>query len=223
MSMSITAESIRSAGFPMGGEPLVALDLADTVLLRADPPVDLIADPERGRTWWALQAPRLPAGPLPDPAATGRLRAAIREVLDARIERRPAEPTALADLNAIAASVPTSPRVGGSGEELRTGIRWHVEHGGNPALAAIAGETIGLLGSPDRLDQLRRCASPQCSMVFLADNSRRKWCSSGVCGNRARVARHQERVRAGAAGPASEQKPTPTPTTTKPASKRGKR
>ncbi|MFI5895409.1 CGNR zinc finger domain-containing protein [Actinoplanes sp. NPDC051513] len=62
-------------------------------------------------------------------------------------------------------------------------------------LAAVAGEAIALLADPERLELLRRCANPACSMVFLAENKRRRWCAPNVCGNRVRVARHHERHR----------------------------
>jgi CGNR zinc finger len=44
------------------------------------------------------------------------------------------------------------------------------------------------------LRRLRRCANPACSMIFIAVNPRRSWCTPGVCGNRARVARHYQRA-----------------------------
>lgn len=192
--VAIQLADMQRAGFPVGAEPLVALDLADTLMTVTDPPTDLIADPERATAWWALQAARLPAGRTPDLAATRRQRAAIRDVLDAHLEGRPPAATSVEDLNAAAAAVPTSPRLlaGGSSE-----TRWHTEHGGNPALAAIAGETILLLADPDRLPKLRRCANPACSMLFLAERRSRQWCASNVCGNRVRVARHYERTHGG--------------------------
>jgi predicted RNA-binding Zn ribbon-like protein len=78
---------------------------------------------------------------------------------------------------------------------MHIATRWHPEHGGNPNLAAIAREGIALLADPRRSSQLRRCANPTCSMVFIAENSRRMWCAPNVCGNRARVARHYQRQR----------------------------
>nr|WP_272925044.1 CGNR zinc finger domain-containing protein [Streptomyces sp. SID8377] len=48
---------------------------------------------------------------------------------------------------------------------------------------------------------MRRCANPECSMLFLAGNSRRKWCTGNICGNRTRVARHCRRSRAGGTAP----------------------
>ncbi len=181
---------VQRAGFLIGGEPLVALDLVDTLMTVTDPPTDLLADPEAAARWWALQAPRLPPGPAPDPAATRRLRAAIRDLLDARLEDRAPSATSIEDLNAAAASVPSSPRLVADVAE----VRWHTEHGGNAALAAIAGEAIALLADPARLPRLRRCANPACSMLFLAERKSRQWCASNVCGNRVRVARHYERT-----------------------------
>ncbi|MEU6341533.1 ABATE domain-containing protein [Streptomyces sp. NPDC046977] len=196
MSIQVSVEELQAAGFPMGGEPLVALDLADTVMTAAEPPVDLIEPSAAATAWWDIQSRRLPPGPVPAPGATRRLRAAIREVLDAHLEDRPADAAAVDDINAAAAAVPASPRLVLTGDGPRAATRWHTEHGGNAALAAIAGEAITLLGSPDRLRLLRRCANPECSMLFLAENPRRKWCTSNICGNRARVARHYARTHA---------------------------
>jgi predicted RNA-binding Zn ribbon-like protein len=189
----------------MGGEPLVALDLADTLMTAVQPEQDLLAPADRRAAWWGLQATRLPASPAPDPAALRRLRAAIRDLLDAHLEGRAPLPTSVDDVNAVSASVPASPRLsysgasggsGASGAAPEAGTRWHTEHGGNVALAYIAREAIGLLGAPGELARLRRCANPACSMLFLAETTRRQWCASNVCGNRVRVARHQEKLRA---------------------------
>jgi predicted RNA-binding Zn ribbon-like protein len=196
MGMSVTLAQVQSAGFPMGAEPLVALDLVDTQVLAVDPPVDLFADPARERDWWALQAARLPAGPRPGAAATRRLRTVLRGLFDARLAGADPDPALVEDLNATAASVPTSPRLAGWGDAARAETRWHNDYGGNAVLAAIAAEAIGLLADPRRREQLRRCANPACSMLFLAENKRRVWCTANVCGNRARVARHYERSKA---------------------------
>jgi Putative stress-induced transcription regulator len=87
---------MQRAGFPMGAEPLVALDLVDTLITVTEPATDLIADPAQAAEWWQLQAGRLPEGPAPDAAATGRLRAAIRDLFDAHLERRRVRQTACA-------------------------------------------------------------------------------------------------------------------------------
>lgn len=184
----------------MGGEPLVALDLADTLMTVTEPATDLIGNPEASAAWWALQSGSLPPGPVPDAAAVRRLRAAVRDVLDSHLEGRPARPTSVDDINAAAAAAPVSPRLVVTADGSRDEERWHTEHGGNAALAAIAAEAIGLLADNERLGLLRRCANPACSMLFLAENKRRKWCTSNICGNRARVARHYERTRTDGVG-----------------------
>jgi predicted RNA-binding Zn ribbon-like protein len=196
MAVIPTLESMQEAGFPMGGEPLAALDLVDTVMTAVQPPRDLIADPERAEAWWALESGRLPRGERPEEGAALRLRAAIRDVFDAHLEGREPLPASVADVNAFAAAVPTSEQlsVGPGGPEAV--VRWHTEHGGNAVLAAIAREAIGLLADPEQRSRLRRCANPSCSMLFLAENKRRIWCSSAGCGNRARAARHYHKTRA---------------------------
>ncbi|MFE2971301.1 ABATE domain-containing protein [Streptomyces sp. NPDC059340] len=128
-------------------------------------------------------AVRKPAsGPVPDAAAVRRLRAAVRDVLDSHLEGRAARSTSVDDINAAAAAAPVSPRLVVTADGIRGEERWHIEHGGNAALAAIAAEAIRLLADNERLGLLRRCANPACSMLFLAENKRRKWCTSNICG-----------------------------------------
>lgn len=194
VSISPTLSELQRHGFPMGAEPLVALDLADTVMTATRPETDLLGRPEEVAIWWSLQAGRLPDAPTPDLTAVRRLRTAVRDLLDSHLEGRAPRATSVEDINAIAASVPTSPRLV-SGVEPHSELRWHTEQGGNAALAAIARETIDLLTSPDRLARLRRCANPTCSMLFIAETTRRQWCTANICGNRMRVARHYHRTR----------------------------
>lgn len=53
--------------------------------------------------------------------------------------------------------------------------------------ALIAGE----------LARVRRCADGRCARVFFdtTKNGRRRWCDMATCGNRAKAARHREKVR----------------------------
>ena len=192
--MSISLADVQRAGFPMGGEPVVAIDLVDTRMLVTDPPTDLIADQATAAAWWGLQASRLPAGPPPDLTATRRLRTAIRDLFDAHLEQRRPDPGSLDDVNAAASAVPTSLRLAASGDGYREEVRWHTEQGGNAALAATARGAIELLADDRRLARLRRCANPNCSMLFLAETTRRQWCTPNICGNRTRVARHYHRT-----------------------------
>lgn len=192
---NLTIDTILAAGFLMGGERLVALDLVDTEVRVSEPMVDLIDTPTQYAKWWELQKGRLPVGPVPEVTAVRRLRAAIREVLDSQLAGETPSATSIEDINAAAAGAPSSRRLVATRDGLGAETRWHSEYSGNPALAAIATELIELMADPTRLSTLRRCANPNCSMLFLAEHKRRQWCVGSACGNRARVARHYQRTK----------------------------
>jgi predicted RNA-binding Zn ribbon-like protein len=191
MSISPRLPEMQRSGFPIGGESSVAVDLVDTVAAAHTAPVDLMA--MNAGAWWSLQAGRLPDSPPPQEAATRRLRSALREIFEAAIDGRTAPGKAISELNRVADSVLSSPALNVVDGTPTVTTRWHIARDGNPRLAAIAHDAITLVGDPVRSRQLRRCANPTCSMIFLAENPRRVWCASNICGNRARVARHQQR------------------------------
>ncbi|MFF4606629.1 CGNR zinc finger domain-containing protein [Streptomyces sp. NPDC001339] len=62
-------------------------------------------------------------------------------------------------------------------------------------LAAVARDAVGLLTDAGARGQLRECAGEGCRLVYLdtSRGRRRRWCSSEVCGNRERVARHRRK------------------------------
>lgn len=63
-------------------------------------------------------------------------------------------------------------------------------------LALIARDTVELLTDPVACAGLRRCAGDNCPIVYVdtSRGRRRRWCSSEICGNRERVARHRRRA-----------------------------
>ncbi|MGC5342149.1 CGNR zinc finger domain-containing protein [Streptomyces sp. DT24] len=65
-------------------------------------------------------------------------------------------------------------------------------------LAAVARDAVELLTDPVARGGLRRCEGDNCRRLYLdtSRGRRRRWCSSEVCGNRERVARHRRRVAA---------------------------
>src|SRR6267154_2201100 len=65
-------------------------------------------------------------------------------------------------------------------------------------LAGIAQQAVALLA--DHGDKLRACHAPGCILYFVKSHPRREWCSV-ACGNRARAARHYDKIREGRAGP----------------------
>jgi predicted RNA-binding Zn ribbon-like protein len=182
----------------VGGEPL-AVELADTLVMVSEPPTDLLNDEEACRRFWELQAARLPEGwSVPSLTATRRLRDAIRQLLDSAVhgQRRGAiDRAALQTVNSMSSRAQTIPEVRLVGKELRSVETWKARTPGDLAIAAAARSAIAILTEPGELQRLRRCANPNCSMLFINGDSRRRWCTANICGNRARVARHYQRHR----------------------------
>ncbi|GAA3827049.1 CGNR zinc finger domain-containing protein [Streptomyces coacervatus] len=108
---------------------------------------------------------------------------------------RPSYDIALARVNELARVSPPAPRAvrGEDGSLVR-------ELDGPPELAALLGaiarDAVELLTDPVARAGLRQCEGDNCPIVYV-DSSRgrrRRWCSSEVCGNRERVARHRRRA-----------------------------
>ena len=76
-------------------------------------------------------------------------------------------------------------------------------------LAVIARDTVELLTDPVARAGLRQCEGDGCRRVYLdtSRGRRRRWCSSEVCGNRERVARHRRRAACAAYGARRELTP----------------
>jgi predicted RNA-binding Zn ribbon-like protein len=177
------------------GEPIVAVDLINTVAAPGTRTAgDLLAAGGGAEAWWRVQRDRVPDGELPGIRALRQLRAALRAVIEALVDGAPVPAAAVADLNFFMQSAPASTRLLLAGSGLRAETRWHREYGGNTRLAFIAAQAADFLVDPARVARLRRCANPACLMIFIAVNPRRSWCAPGVCGNRARVARHYRRA-----------------------------
>jgi predicted RNA-binding Zn ribbon-like protein len=193
-----TLASAQAAGFVVGGEPL-AVELADTLVMVSDPPTDLLNDEQACRRFWELQAARLPEGwGVPSLSVTCRLRDAIRQLLDSARHGQvhgAVDRAALLTVNSMSSGAQTVSEVRLVGKELRSVETWKAKTPGDLAIAAAARSAIAILTEPAELRRLRRCANPNCSMLFINGDSRRRWCTPNICGNRARVARHYERRR----------------------------
>ncbi|MFC9683274.1 CGNR zinc finger domain-containing protein [Streptomyces sp. NPDC056948] len=102
---------------------------------------------------------------------------------------------ALARVNDLATPAPPAPRAvrDGDGELIR-----QLDDPPDCAalLAAVARDTVDLLTDPVARAALRQCEGDNCPIVYLdtSRGRRRRWCSSEVCGNRERVARHRRRA-----------------------------
>lgn len=122
------------------------------------------------------------------------LRGHVGQLVNAEIERRPAD-SALARVNALAATSPPVPlavrRPDGSLARTLSG-----DPDCAALLAAVARDALDLLTDPVARALLRQCEGDNCPIVYLdtSRGRRRRWCSSEVCGNRERVARHRRRA-----------------------------
>ncbi|MEU9327983.1 ABATE domain-containing protein [Streptomyces canus] len=102
---------------------------------------------------------------------------------------------ALAHVNDVARAAPPAPRA--VRDEDGALVR---ELEGPPGCAALLGaiarDAVGLLTDPVARAAIRECEGDNCPIVYLdtSRGRRRRWCSSEVCGNRERVARHRRRV-----------------------------
>lgn len=185
----------QAAGFPVAGEPL-AVDLADTIITVHTPATDLLPDEATCRLWWGLQQDRLPDGPPPPLLPTVELRQAIRDILDAQLGGSAPSAAAIDYLNDVTARVSSTRRLEHTPDGWAA-VTTHLGPTDQPyelALAAVAESLIDLLVGPGR-SRLRRCENPACSMLFVASDSRRKFCTQNICANRTRVARHYHRHR----------------------------
>jgi predicted RNA-binding Zn ribbon-like protein len=58
-------------------------------------------------------------------------------------------------------------------------------------------ETLAKFACEENFENIKACEGAQCTLLF-ADHTRaraRRWCSMGICGNRAKVAAHRKRKR----------------------------
>lgn len=156
-------------------------------------------DRPEGLADWLVAAGAVPEGTRLDGvddhwlARFRQLRSAVDRLLTAQLGGRGAD-GALERVNALAAGAPPGLCAvrAGNGALVR-GLS--AEPGCGALLAAVARDAVELLTDPVALAGLRRCEGDHCRRVYLdtSRGRRRRWCSSEVCGNRERVARHRRR------------------------------
>ncbi|MFI6323516.1 CGNR zinc finger domain-containing protein [Nonomuraea sp. NPDC050556] len=174
----------------MSGEPL-PVELANTTYAVRGKVRDGLADVGALSAWLELTLPGLPSPREADLTVARELRDAIRALAGAVVAgERPAE----AAVEAVNKHARTAPRW----RELRwdappSAVPYNTLGGVAGALSSIAQEAVDLFAGP-LLDDLRACHAPGCVLFFVKDHPRREWCSAG-CGNRARAARHYDKVR----------------------------
>lgn len=124
-----------------------------------------------------------------------RARAALRAVVDAIVERRAPEASALDEVNRLLTGRPAPVLV-----PAPDGVDVVARPAPDPidaALGRLAAPIVELVAGGAR-DRLRTCANETCRWVFYdaSRTGRRRWCEMATCGNRAKAARHRARHRA---------------------------
>lgn len=176
---------------PFVGEPL-AIDLVNTQMETSAGPQDLLISDEGVRVWLRAESARL--GHVDGQVAPKALRTLRTHVADAiqhvRGGEKPTAETLQVLVDAQRAASPFWSLDGTAGALVATRRR----DGSitQRLVAELAEDAVRLLAS-DQPSKIRRCDGPKCRMIFVAKNSRRRWCLPEICGNRVRVARYYQR------------------------------
>ena len=70
-----------------------------------------------------------------------------------------------------------------------------------PLLTLAAASALSILADPREYGRIKMCPGVECGWLFVDEtrNGRRKWCLMETCGNRAKAARHYEKITKGIA------------------------
>ena len=172
-----------------------ALALVNSCRNDAGEPIDDLATPGGLHAWLTQQA-LVPDARVDEDAlaAVRELRAAVRDLLRARIEMRVPNQGAIEIVNAAAAAAPTARRLTWTEPAAPHEERHCLGNGGVPlARALLAADAIDLVTGPAHANLLA-CAAPGCLRLLLRDHPRRQWCSTR-CGDRVRANRYYHRHR----------------------------
>ena len=163
------------------------------------PPQERLDTPARLRAWLqgaALIPDTAPLDVRPDwLTAFLALRAALEHLLAAQLRGEPPPPTDLAALNAAARAEPVVP-VAVRRDDGTLARALAAPPTCDALLAAVARDAVDLFTDPVARARLRVCEGENCALVYVdtSRGRRRRWCSSEICGNRERVARHRRRA-----------------------------
>lgn len=180
--------------FPLiSGRP--SLDLVNTEVVRRGIRHDLLATPSDLAYWLTVmrETGTLTGVPMDDRGNADALPSvrALREVLRTGFEQ-------IATVQSLDSSWPLY--LEECIQRAPLSYKWMADHlvpvpVGKPSEAVaslVAYDALQLLASRE-LWHLHQCANPECVLLFLDEQGRRKWCSMKLCGNRAKVVRHQSR------------------------------
>ena len=193
------------------------LDFLNSIATPVDEEVDRISDGE-GLLAWLEQAGMVPGETLAamraqsEPAeldAVAEQARALREWFRGFVRKRKGRPLAAGDLRELAplnqllerderyGEIVAAATDGESTFEFRANRRWK-----SPvSLLMPIAEALARLVCDEDFTHVKACEGPRCTLMF-ADHTRghaRRWCSMAICGNRAKVAAHRQRLKERAA------------------------
>ncbi|MFI8003487.1 CGNR zinc finger domain-containing protein [Streptomyces sp. NPDC086010] len=182
-----------------GGAP--ALDFAGTLRYRhrSDPREDMHSP--LALSVWFRESGILDRD-IPCDAADLRealtLREAVHHLILAKMSDRNPDQDTLTLVNDYARRPAPVPQLTPDGQ------RHVVDPSAAQAFAAIAQDTVSVLGGPEAA-LLKECGNPECSQVYIdrSRGSRREWCAMDPCGNKIKAAAYRARKRMNALKAAS--------------------
>ncbi|MGW6499060.1 CGNR zinc finger domain-containing protein [Nonomuraea angiospora] len=178
--------------FPILGTEPLAVELANTLYGAGESRIDFLPDARRVGEWFAQVSGRhgVAVAMGPHAARVRRLRDCVHALLSAAVEGRVPDAALVRRVNDFTAAAPTYLRLDWSGGAPAS--RWADTVTGPAAvLGSIATCCVELLTGP-QADRVRRCQGPGCSLFFVQNHSRRRWCHPS-CGHRDRQARYYRR------------------------------
>jgi predicted RNA-binding Zn ribbon-like protein len=145
------------------------------------------------RDWFAEGPLRLRDVPVHAEAlsAACELREAIQRVAFALLAREAPGAGPVATLNAFAAAPPLVRALDAATQTLTVVPPVRVE----TLLSELARDALDLAADPRARERVRQCESPDCALLFFDDSrpGKRRWCSPGRCGDRARARAYRAR------------------------------
>ncbi|MFD4351434.1 CGNR zinc finger domain-containing protein [Nocardia sp. NPDC058518] len=179
--------------FPILGTEPLSVEFANTIYGSGAARTDYFQTPELIALWFAEMVGSDAGAPLPPPVdqQVRALRDAVRELLYAVADGRMPQAGAVEIVNEFSGRAPSFPVLTWSAGERPTTHRQFATTGVDEILARIATECVELIAGSDTVT-VRPCPAPDCTMLFVKNHSRRRWCHPS-CGHRDRQARYYRR------------------------------
>jgi predicted RNA-binding Zn ribbon-like protein len=187
---------MTSPDFPILGTEPLAVELANTLYGSGEERTDFLCTAQWIDQWFALISAEhglaMSSVLMSRDAERVRiLRDCVHRLLSAAIDESTSDKAAIDQVNDFAQAAPTHVKLDWPADGTPT-LRWRDTTNGTTAvLGRIATCCIELLAGP-QAGALRRCEGPGCSLFFVKNHSRRRWCHPS-CGHRDRQARYYRR------------------------------